>query len=445
MSFKKYLKQGIILGCCVMLSGLVVLTGCKKKNEPTEPENILANPSGYTYYWDGTNAYKNQDIMPTGSYIIATPSNAQTILDTEEISNKVVIFTEGVYEDLYLRPGNNEETTAYEYNANHAVQGDAISLETVRSAEHVDTPYIYYRVIEDTVLAGTSNAKFTGNIICRTGMVEWSKAEMYDAVKGKVYEEDADGVQVNHIYIDGIEYTGMNFTNKNEEDLQPGKIYTHYESYVQENVDRFSNVSVNNCNFKALQKNGKYLISSSSQSIESSMAVYVRGSMVGTSYRPVNNVSYSNNNIEGYHLGLYAAVFNDLEVINNTIKNTEHNAIGVQHEGANTFTGSVRILNNNIDGTLATLKAAANPVEEIGERAIRFGKGVDAIVVVKHNKIANSGQYNPGDTQKELLKISSLSGASSFSFFNNTYDGSLISAPAEYAANYANAVITVNV
>ena len=162
MNIKKCLK-GIVAGACVMLSSAFVLTGCGT-DDPEEPEVVINNPTGYTYYWDGQRAYKNQDVLPTGSYIIATPENAQTILDKgdekeHKISGKVVIFTEGVYETLYIRPGDNDETREFETGK-------------------------FVREIENVIFAGTEGAKFTDDIVCD--------------VKG-----------TNHLKADGIEFTEM--------------------------------------------------------------------------------------------------------------------------------------------------------------------------------------------------------------------------------------------
>ena len=365
--------------------------------------------TSYTYSIVDGKGYKTAEgsttavAMAEDEYIIVTPETVQSVLDSQAISNKVIIFDEGIYENLNLRPGDNDETTEYKENHNK-------------------------RTITNVIFAGTEGAKFTGDFACQ--------------VTG-----------TNHMNIDGIEFTGMNFTNENMEDETPGCLKVFYNTSAEVGVDICKNVSVNNCSFIALfndeNNNGKFDADSEQYVMTKQYDYQWQNSVAVTFYTSTlemagifyENISYKNNYVEGYYGGLRASAFNNYEVIGNTIKNTEHNGIGIQSEKVNKFTGTVKVLNNIIDGCLATLK---DPAEEIGERAIRVGEGVDTDIYIENNSFANCGQYAPGDTEAELLKATSLTNGS-FYFVGNTYEGVAIEDKVLAKGTHSSIVITIPV
>ena len=394
--------------------------------------------NSYTYSIVDGKGYKTAEgtttavAMAEDEYIIVTPETVQSVLDRQAISNKVIIFAEGTYDDMYIRPGYNSETKAYSWNADRTVvEANEVDLETVITEENKTTAYIYHRIIRNVTFAGTEKAKFVGRIEILN-----SNTNVYDGVKEATKAESAS--HFDHMYVDGIEFTDMKFTYVDENDNTPGRIYIHYTEYAQKDVDRISKLIVKNCQFKAYKNSeGKYLIKD-----KSIQAVYVGSTSLVEPLEDifVRDIKIKNNNVEGYYLGFKVANFDNLEIIGNSIKNTEHNAFAVQSQDSdspNYFTGVVKIYNNVVDGCLATAK---DPAEEIGERAIRVGKGKDTEIYIENNSFANCGQYAPGDTEAELLKTISITNGSLY-FLNNTYVGKDIETVSYDKGDYTSPII----
>ena len=407
--------------------------------------------NSYTYSIVDGKGYKTAEgtttavAMAEDEYIIVTPETVQSVLDTTVLSNKVVIFSEGVYDNLYIRPGYNTETKAYNWKSGGVIdEANEVSLDTVRLAENINSKYAYHRVINNVTFAGTENAKFVGLIYLRSYSVLYNvEIEPYDAVREKTYTASAaNGSHFEHMYVDGITFTDMKFTYENETDDLPGRILSQFSNSSQEGYDLLNNACVKNCSFIAYgdKENGYVWSDGKFTGGQSAVnqTVAVKYSMTNTTKTLIKNVKYINNYVEGYHLGLKASNFENYEVYGNTIKNTEHNAIAIQSETGYHFTGLVKVYNNTIDGTLATAKDKS---KEIGERAIRVGVGVDTDIYIENNSFANCGQYAPGDTQAELLKATSLTNGSLY-FLNNTYGGSAITDARYEKGTHSGIVIT---
>ena len=407
--------------------------------------------NSYTYSIVDGKGYKTAEgsttavAMAEDEYVIVTPETVQSVIDKQAISNKVIIFDEGIYDNIFIRPGYNAETKAYPWTANHSINEiNEISLDTVKLAENATKKYEYHRVINNVTFAGTENAKFVGLIYLRSYAVLYnSEIEPYDAVREKTYTESAsNGSHFEHMYVDGITFTDMKFTYENETDDLPGRILSQFSNSSQEGYDLLNNACVKNCSFIAYgdKENGYVWSDGKFTGGQSAVnqTVAVKYSMTNTTKTLIKNVKYINNYVEGYHLGLKASNFENYEVYGNTIKNTEHNAIAIQSETGWHFEGTVKVYNNTIDGTLATAK---DPEEEIGERAIRVGTGVDTEIYIENNSFANCGQYAPGDTEAELLKATSLTNGS-FYFVGNTYGGAAVEDKVLAKGTHSSIVVT---
>lgn len=128
----------------------------------------------------------------------------------------------------------------------------------------------------------------------------------------------------------------------------------------------------------------------------------------------ISNVYIQNNVIDGYYQGIMTRCVTNQYISNNTIKNTTHNAIGIQHYAQTTgsrFWGNVYIVNNTIQNIGKS---------GVGERAIRFGNGSHVNAVIAGNSFTNCIEIANG----QILKTSALIGKGAIAIFDNTYEGS---------------------
>ena len=137
--------------------------------------------------------------------------------------------------------------------------------------------------------------------------------------------------------------------------------------------------------------------------------------------RDVYNIRFENNYVEGHFHGVKTHGVEDIYVYNNEIKNTVHNAIGIQNLSTSGVTykssGDLFIKNNKI------YNDADFNNEDTRERAIRINGAEDMTIVIEANEFTNFVSIKDGD---ELLKISDIVSVgieSSYSIVNNTYAG----------------------
>lgn len=116
------------------------------------------------------------------------------------------------------------------------------------------------------------------------------------------------------------------------------------------------------------------------------------------------NTTVKDCTITDYFQGVYIKGADGATVANNTIKNTEHNAISIQSLTNNETKGNVTIKENFISNA--------------GDRAIRFiDIAGDAVVNINNNIMVNSG-----NSDGELIKANVASGAK-VNLENNYWDG----------------------
>ena len=307
--------------------------------------------------------------------IVATPETALSELDSH--NSGIIYFSAGEYkEELGIRH-SKEASTAIKNSDNKEV--DINKLD--KSSRGV---YRYCRTVENLTLIADENAVFKKDFKVKVGHVygdESKNLTAYDPVR-KITITDTNNSFYSYIDIDGIKFYNMKFTDG-------ARLYFHYSS-----LDcHAKNIEIEKCSFTGLD---------SLTSSNDNQAIKFNADIPADLGRMFENLKISNCVIKTYNQGIYTQSLNSVSVSGCNISDVKHNAIAIQNSEL-PFTGSVLIDNNTIkNGT---------------DRAIRFGKGDNATIVVSNNTIENA---HDGDNQ--VLKAQTLTKCK-HEFVNNTYIG----------------------
>ena len=322
--------------------------------------------------------------MAEDSYIIATPETAQGILDGD-INGKTIIFSKDIYStDLELRPTS---TTAKVYTMNGDRFGEEYTGELVSS-----TTYGYYREFKNITITAEEGAVFNNLLYMEGGLSSVFNDSKYDAVKGAYANESANFY--GKMLIENFTISGLNFEGAR------GRICIRYgglESVKQEGL------TIENCTLQTDEIENKFADKNTPQ--------YEAGIYLGLSRHSSKNIIVRNNVIDGHYQGVYVYTpGGKVEITNNEISNTSHNAIAVQSNsntpGLSYVAGDIYIKNNTIENT--------------GDRAIRFGELQNVAVIIENNTFVDAV-----DSDKDLLK-SQVSTGLEYEFKGNTYNGTAL-------------------
>lgn len=150
--------------------------------------------------------YKSPEKMNADEYIIATPETAQSILDSD-INGKTIVFAEGLYKDLYLRPS---VATATVYGWVDSDKHDGVQINT--NSLSSTGKYHYERSINNVTFVGSENADFQGKIYSYS-FIQTSKDEIvYDAVRNINVNYVTGNYYTIHNKLDGLIFQDMNFS-----------------------------------------------------------------------------------------------------------------------------------------------------------------------------------------------------------------------------------------
>ena len=307
--------------------------------------------------------------------IVATPETALSELDSH--NSGIIYFSAGEYkEELGIRH-SKEASTAIKNSDNNEV--DINKLD--KSSSGV---YRYHRTVENLTLIADENAVFTKDFKVKVGQVSGDAVNnitAYDPVRD-ITITDTNNSFYSYINIDGIKFYNMKFT-------EGARLYFHYSSLNY----HAKNIEIENCSFTGLES-----------SKEKTQAIKFNADITDESGLMFENLKISDCVIKTYNQGIYTQSLNNVSVSGCDISDVKHNAIAIQASGdVIPFTGSVLIDNNTIkNGT---------------DRAIRFGVGENATIVVSNNTIENA---HDGDNQ--VLKAQTLTNCK-HEFVNNTYIG----------------------
>ena len=383
----------------IAISGMIGLSGCKKDHIHTfnsDPyyEVVVENDTQIARTWTVCACGEESEHHIVDNAIIASANPeddnyAQKVLDSD-INGKTVVFAAGEYTELLeIRPSRTNYTKAYIYGSGQIEEVDP--LYPIHNPE--THTYGYERDLTDVKFVGTKNTVFKNKLYIRSGPngnEDRFFTTKYDAVLNRVCDSKVAYHAI--INIDNISFERLNFES------QKAQIYM----FLINTNSTYDGITIKNCKWNQPEN---YV----SDGIDDGAAIYI------TPGNPlhIKNFDIKNNYIDGYYQGIYVASCNNINIENNVIKNTDHNAIALQtaYSAQNntdySITGNVVIKNNTIQNT--------------GDRAVRFGVVIDADITVENNTFIDAK-----DSDNELLKTQVLIN-SSYNFTNNLIDGKLTS------------------
>lgn len=383
----KILKKNALvfmLIAIMLLSCVAMLTACgEAKHEHTYSgvvEYVVENNLAYEVKKCDCGESEKKELQ-SGTYLIATPSTIQTILDSN-FNNKTIVFSDGDYSDVYLRPTAETVSKIYGFNSSSHMEptDEEFSLQDLQT----NGKYYYIRNFENITFVGTKNAKLTGKIVIYSR--EFTDLNSYDPVRNVyVTSENKYNYFTTQNNINGLTIKNMNFSSSNA------------------GVDFWCNVGATVTKNLTIENN--VFAGSAEDSYDDNMvAVAIRKWYNGHN---IENVVVSNNTIDKYFQGIVVMCGKNVTIESNKITNTSHNAIAVSSSNeldlTGKFTGKIVVKNNNI--------------ENATDRAIKFNVGSNAEINIENNVLKNAC-----DADGEFLQIKKLDN-SSLKMLNNTYNG----------------------
>ncbi|MDY4888689.1 MAG: right-handed parallel beta-helix repeat-containing protein, partial [Sphaerochaetaceae bacterium] len=314
---------------------------------------------------------KNVEIVENA--VVVTPETALSVLDSN--NSGIIYFSEGEYkEELGIRH-SKDASTAIKTSTNEKVDIQALNNETTGN-------YNYYRTVNNLTLIADENAVFTKDFKVRVGHIYGTADNKPKDPVRDIELVDTNTAFYSYIDIDGIKFYNMKFS-------EGARLYFHYSS-----LDcHAKNVEIERCSFTGLES-----------SKEKTQAIKFNADITDESGRMFENLKISNCVIKTYNQGIYTQSLNNVTVSGCDISDVKHNAIAIQaSQDKFPFTGSVLIDNNKIKNG--------------SDRAIRFGVGENATIVVSNNTIEKTHDEN-----NEVLKAQPLTNCT-HEFVNNTYIG----------------------
>ncbi len=393
---KKKLISSIAMGVMATL-GIVGLAGCDGKEPPHTHlaqgdlcycvEQVEGVDKVFSYRDCSCGEAMEKTLVENG--IVATTENFQTVLDGD-MDNKIVVFKEGTYNDvLNFRP-TYETARVYspdadltDFGADSEVSKDSLSGSTLG--------YKYLRSYNNITFYAEEGAEFKNLVRIDARHIvqhiaEFNDLTRYDAVR----KLDLTGTTINGYHsifnMNNITFKNMKFTGTE------GRIWINMTTPGS----RINNVTIEDCQM-------------STETAGSHAGIYVDAAATNIGS---GNLIVRNNVIDGHNQGVYMNDIENVEIVENTIKNTEHNAIAC-HSYEKLSGGNILIERNNISNTIGE-------GDDNGERALRFGSVYNANIVIKDNVFEDAT-----DGDGELMRATAIKD-SVFTFKNNTNDGVLM-------------------
>ncbi len=301
---------------------------------------------------------------------VATPETALSVLDST--NSGIIYFSKGTY-DVELGIRHSKDASTAKNRDDEEVDINTLNSESV---------YHYYRTVENLTLIADENAVFKKDFKVKVGHVYGTNSiSAYDPVRD-ITITDTNNSFYSYINIDGIKFYNMKFT-------EGARLYFHYSS-----LDcHAKNIEIEKCSFTGLEN-----------SKEETQAIKFNADIPDESGLMFENLKISDCVIKTYYQGIYTQSLNNVTVSGCDISDVKHNAIAIQaSKDEFPFTGSVLIDNNKIKNG--------------DDRAIRFGVGENATIVVSNNTIENAH-----DEADQVLKAETLTNCK-HEFINNTYVG----------------------
>ena len=388
----------LLFAMCLVLPMAFMIAACSEDHTHSHIKTgkyIVEDSKAYTTETCVCGDTKKTELT---NYIIATPSNAQDILDGHygKISGKTIVFFKGTYGTLRLRTTLNTLDLIHEYNPN-----DPLDMNTTTTLEALSNTrtYHYTRNIENVNFVAVDGAKFTGVFSSQSKDYEkyiWQADSIVglestdtlavDPIRnvtvkdnGNGIIEDGDIAYVEHINLDNISFENMDFLG------DKGRFY-----FGNSYADKLEDITFKNCTFVTEEDwNGYGAIVMDTENTNRQSSITRKNIVVDGCY------------IDGHYQGVVLQNIENASIKNTTIKNTIHNAINLQ---GNFSKGNILIDNNAIANT--------------GDRAIRFATLNNATIIISNNLLTEA--Y---DADFEIIKTQTCPTGSSIEIINTEIDG----------------------
>jgi len=352
------------------------------------------------YYVEDEKAYSYNACEKCGSKlnvteitdaIIVNAGNVQSVLDSN-INGKTVVFAPGVYSEIIdIRP-SKATAKVYAFTGTEFVLGEEITGELSN-----DATYNYVREVKDVTLVAADGACFTNLLrVCSQSYTIAPSIAQYDAVR----ETDNVPRYVN-MNIDGLVIKNFKFSGAE------GRIAMKNVSTNQSM--KFKNITITNNSFVLDANESLSVKEPFNQSTQSATSLLNAATVLYTTLLDkFENITYTNNYVSNHFQGITTMNVDGISIKNNVVNSTLRQAFTVQNT-TYYFTGTIEISNNIVNTT-------------VDDRAIRFGVGGAATIVVKDN------QFNNCAPEGSLLKTQKAYAGMScnYTFTNNTYNGNTI-------------------
>lgn len=389
----------LLFGLVLILPMAFIVSACSEDHTHSHIKTnkyIVEDSKAYT-----TETCECGDVKKTEltNYVIATPSNAQDILDGHygKLSGKTIVFFKGTYGALRLRVTLDTLDLIHEYNPNDP---EDMSTTTTLEALSNTRTYHYTRDIENVNFVAVDGAKFTGVFSVQSKDYEkyiWQADNVVglgtennlavDPIRNiKVLDNNDDGIIddgdiafVDHLNLDNITFENMDFLGSR------GRFY-----FGNAYADKLEDITFKHCTFITEEDwNGYGAIVMDTQHTDRQSSITRK------------NILVDGCTIDGHYQGVVLQNIDNAIISNSTIKNTTHNAINLQ---GNFSKGNILIDNNTL--------------VETGDRAIRFSVLQGATVVISNNTLNEA--Y---DTELEIIKTQECPSGSSIEIKNTSIDG----------------------
>ena len=372
-----------------------------------EPIYEIENEKVYVTYLCGNGCGKRGERSEVSNAVIVKPSTIQDTLDLN-VNGKIIVLSAGVYEHIELRPtlANVEKISVDKAGGNDF--GEPIYIRNgtnyrdIRNLveDNEDYNYLYETTIKDLMIVGTEGAVLKNTFEAKSCQVDYRSLLAEDPIRSLKYSEEGYR-HTNRLTIENLTLLNLNFNGAG------GVIDITYE---EDDFDHYNNIKIENC------------------SLETAYISRISGDPA-IKLSNAKNVKVNNCRIKGFFKGIEITNAFNFDAINNTIKQTNSNAISMQSSEIDKyFTGNIKIKNNHIEDVLG--KAGGN-----GDRAIYMRTGKHSTVVVEGNTFINAI-----NASMQVLKVLSIE-HSLFSFINNNYYENINSSGVSIA-NIVNSALT---
>ena len=311
----------------------------------------------------------------TGTTVDVTADNAQDVLDGKygDINGKTIHFTEDIEVVLDLaRPTKYQGSGTIYYNyVNSALEteptewSDSIS-SVMNSHSH------YYRTLEDVTFTADDGVTVAG-FTFSAGHVASSG---YDYVRG--VEQTTGVTYYKHSSLEDITFDGLTITGQFD-----AKLYMEGSTV--------KGITFDGCTFTGTTDDG-----------DNAAIKFLADNQYFT------DITVENCSIDGYFQGVYIQGVDGADIVDNSISNTEHNAIALQS------------CDVAAKGDIAVKE---NYITDVSDRAIRFN-AVDASAEIVIN---NNIMVDCGDDEGQLIKAGDVAGGASVDLESNYWDGEDVS------------------